>query len=99
MPRISPLSTVSCRFRPADNKLLGSAISITSAVKNQDQAFAGGSFTTDHMNTSLWQVLTQLGTTQFSTDPGGYFDIVAKATAVLANGGDISVEVQYVVNG
>jgi hypothetical protein len=79
-----------------DNKLFGSAVAITAAQKNQDQTFAN-TFTTDHQNLPLWQVLVQLGTTQFSTDPGGYFDIVLKTTSTLANGGDLSIEVQFVV--
>jgi hypothetical protein len=80
----------------ADNKLFGSAVAITAAQKNQDQTFAG-TFTTDHQNLPLWQVLVNLGTTQFSTDPGGNFDILLKTTSTLANGGDISIEVQFVV--
>jgi hypothetical protein len=80
-----------------DNKLFGSAVTITAAQKNQDQTFAN-TFTTDHMNLPLWQVLVNLGTTQFSTDPGGYFDVLLKTTSTLANGGDISIEVQFVVN-
>lgn len=81
----------------ADNKLFGSALTITSAV-NQDQVF-GGTFTTDHQNIPLWQVLNALGSLGWTVDPGGFFDILVKSTATLANGGDLAVEVQYVVDG
>lgn len=82
----------------ADNKLFGSAISLVSAVANVDQVFAG-TFTTDHQNIPLWQVLNALGTLGWTVDPGGFFDILLKTTATLTNGGDIAVEVQYVVDG
>lgn len=83
---------------PADNKLFGSAVSVVSAQKNQDQTFAN-TFTTDHQNIPLWNVLTSLGVTTFSADPGGYFDILLKATATLTSGGDLAIEVRYVVDG
>jgi hypothetical protein len=79
-----------------DNKVFGSAVAIMAAQKNLDITFQN-TFTTDHQNLPLWQVLVQLGTTQFSTDPGGNFDILLKTTSTLANGGDISIEVQFVV--
>lgn len=82
----------------ADNKLFGSAVAITGAVKNQDQVF-GNTFTTDHQNIPLWQVLNALGTLGWTVDPGGFFDILLKTTATMANGGDVAVEVQYVVDG
>lgn len=79
----------------ADNNLFGAAVAITAAQHNQDQTF-GGTFTTAHQNMELWAVLNALGTLGWTEDPGGFFDILAKATAVLANGGDISVEVDFV---
>lgn len=79
----------------ADNKLFGSAVAITAAQKNQDQTFAN-TFTTAMQNLPLWQALVNLGATTFSADPGGFFDIVLKSTATLANGGDIAIEVDYV---
>ncbi len=82
----------------ADNKLFGSGVAITSAVKNQDQTFAN-SFTTDHQNIPLWSVLNSLGTLGWTSDPGGFFDILLKTTATMANGGDVAVEVRYVVDG
>lgn len=86
---------------PADNKLFGSATSLVSAVGTVTAAYAditfGGTFTTDMVNIPLWQVLVNLGATQFSSDPGGFFDILLKSTATITNGGDIAVEVQYCV--
>jgi hypothetical protein len=83
---------------PVDNKLFGSAVAITSAQKQIDITFQN-TYTTALMNVPLWNVLTTLGATQFTADPGGFFDIVCKATAVLANGGDISIQVDFVVDG
>ena len=82
----------------ADNKLFGAATAITSAQKNLDITF-GGTFTTDHQNIPMWQVLNALGTLGWTVDPGGFFDILLKATATMANGGDVAVEVQFVVDG
>lgn len=80
---------------PSDNKLFGSAVAVVSAQKNQDQTFAN-TFTTDHQNIPLWQVLVNLGATQFTADPGGFFDILLKATATVNTGGDLAVEVRFV---
>jgi hypothetical protein len=82
----------------ADNKLFGAAVAMSAAQKNQDQTFAG-SFTTDHQNIPLWQVLNTLGSLGWTSDPGGFFDILVKTTATVTAGGDISIEVQYVVDG
>jgi hypothetical protein len=79
---------------PVDNKLFGAATSLV-AASNADITFSN-TFTTDHMNLPLWQVLVNLGATQFSANPGGFFDIILKSTATITNGGDLHVEVQYV---
>ena len=80
---------------PADNKLFGSATSVVAAAKNVDITFAN-TFTTDHQNLPLWQVLVNLGATQFSANPGGFFDIILKTTTTVTAGGDVALEVQYV---
>lgn len=80
---------------PADNKLFGAAQSLVSAGKNTDVTFAG-TFTTDHQNIPMWQVLVNLGTTQFAADPGGYFDLMLKTTTTVTAGGDVALEIRYV---
>jgi hypothetical protein len=80
---------------PVDNKLFGSALTAVSALKNSDITFSG-TFTTTHQNQPLWQVLVNLGATQFTADPGGFFDIVLKSTATDTSGGDLAIEVDYV---
>lgn len=82
----------------ADNKLFGAAVAMSSAQKNQDQTFAN-TFTTDHQNIPLWSVLNSLGTLGWTGDPGGFFDILVKTTQTVTAGGDISIEVQFVVDG
>ncbi len=82
----------------ADNKLFGAAVAVSSAQKNQDQTFAN-TFTTDHQNIPMWQVLNALGTLGWTSDPGGFFDILLKTTATVTAGGDLAVEVRYVVDG
>jgi hypothetical protein len=79
----------------ADNKLFGAAVAVTSAQANKDVTFTG-SFTTTHQNMELWAVLNALGSLGWTSDPGGFFDILVKATAIMANGGDVSVEVDFV---
>lgn len=80
----------------ADNKLFGAAVSAVSALNNSDVTFSG-TFTTQHQNMELWNVLVSLGATTFSSDPGGFFDIVLKtAGATDTNGGVLAIEVDYV---
>jgi hypothetical protein len=80
----------------ADNKLFGAAVSLATAIKNQDQTFAN-TFTIQHQNTPLWAVLVALGTTQFTTNPGGMFDFIIKlTTGISVASGTIGLEVDYV---
>jgi len=81
---------------PVDNKLFGAAQSFTSTAKNSDITF-NNTFTTLHQNLPLWQVLVNLLATQFTADPGGYFDIIAKVTTLLTvTFGNTGIEVDYV---
>ncbi|HEX9213174.1 MAG TPA: hypothetical protein VF901_21915 [Bradyrhizobium sp.] len=82
---------------PVDNKMFGSATALTATTKvNADITFAN-TFLAAHQNLPLWQVLVNLLATQFTADPGGYFDIVAKlTTALTVTAGVISMEVDYV---
>lgn len=82
----------------ADNKLFGAAVAMASAAKNSDVTFSG-TFTTDHQNIPMWQVLNALGSLGWTVDPGGFFDILVKTTATVTAGGDIAIEVQFVVDG
>jgi hypothetical protein len=79
----------------ADNKLFGSAVSAVAANNNTDVTFTG-TFTTQFQNMELWNVLVTLGATTFSSDPGGFFDILLKSTATDTNGGNLGIEVDYV---
>jgi hypothetical protein len=85
---------------PADNKLFGAASTLitTSATHPPliDATFQG-TFTFAHQNLPLWQVLVNLGCTQFLSDPGGFFDIVFKlTTAITVAGGNVNVMVDFV---
>jgi hypothetical protein len=83
---------------PVDNKLFGSATVLTAALKNSDITFAN-TFTPVHQNLPLWQVLVNLGATQFTADPGGFFDIVGKlTTALTVAAGQFAIEVDYVID-
>lgn len=82
---------------PADNKLFGAAASLigTATPTLQDKTFQG-TFTFAHQNIPLWQVLVNLGCTQFIADPGGFFDIVVKlTTAITVAGGNVDIMVDY----
>jgi hypothetical protein len=87
---------------PVDNKLFAAAFALTSARNQLDILLAGlnttgGIFTLAHMNLPLWQVLVNLGCTQFTADPGGFFDIAAKlTTALTVTAGLFALECDYV---
>jgi hypothetical protein len=84
---------------PVDNKLFGAAVSLVAASAGNgytEQTF-GGTFTTDMTNIPLWQVLVNLGATQFTADPGGFFDILVKTTTTVTAGGDVAIMVVYCV--
>lgn len=80
---------------PVDNKLFGAAQSLVLASVRTDFTFKG-TFTQAHQNLPLWSVLVGLGATQFSADPGGFFDIHVKITTTITTGGVLGCEVYYV---
>lgn len=81
----------------ADNKLFGAAVSAVSQLKNSDVTFSG-TFTSAHKNIPLYQVLLNLGTTDWvSGDPGGFFDLILKSTATDTSGGNLELMVYYVM--
>jgi hypothetical protein len=80
---------------PADNKLFGGAQSLVLAGVNTDFTFKG-SFTPAMQNMPIWKALVSLGATQFTSDPGGFFDIFVKITTGITTGGTLSAEVNFV---
>jgi hypothetical protein len=80
---------------PADNKLFGAAQSLVLAGVNTDFTFKG-TFTPAMQNMPIWKALVGLGATQFSSDPGGFFDIFVKITTGVTTGGILSAEVNFV---
>ena len=83
----------------ADNKLFGAGVSAVSALKHSDVTFSG-TFTSAHKNLPLYQVLLNLGTSDWSSgDPGGFFDFILKSTATDTNGGNLELQVEYVMGG
>jgi hypothetical protein len=81
----------------ADNKLFGAAQAIFTAVASVpfEVTFAG-TFTPAMMNIPMWQNLVTLGATQFSADPGGYFDIWVRVTTAVTTGGLLMAKLEYV---
>lgn len=85
---------------PADNKLFGAAATLI-AQTQVDKTFSN-TFTPAMQNTPLWQVLVNLGCTQFNSpagvpqDPGGFFDLVIKLTTGITTGGTIALECDFV---
>ena len=79
---------------PVDNKLFGAAASLV-AQTNVNVTFSN-TFTAAMSNLPLWQALVNLGATQFTTDPGGYFDILLKVTTAITTGGVLAIKVDYV---
>jgi len=81
---------------PADNKLFGAAQSLVIANVRTDFTFKG-TYTAAHQNLPIWQVLVNLGATQFTADPGGFFDLYVKiTTAITTSNGNLIGEVWYV---
>lgn len=80
---------------PVDNKLFGAGQSLVALTTRTDFTFKG-TFLPAHQNIPLWQVLVNLGATQFTADPGGFFDLLIKLTVAVTTGGVVSGEVWYV---
>lgn len=83
---------------PVDNKLFGAALSLVATVAAGPivpNAFKG-TFTPAMQNIPMWQNLVTLGATQFTSDPGGCFDILVRITTGITTGGTLSCEVRYV---
>lgn len=86
---------------PADNRLFGAALDVSGALPSSGNGFFeltfANSFTLDHRNIPLWQVLVQLGCTQFTSNPGGMFDLMLKTTSTWPNAvTNMALEVVYV---
>ena len=80
---------------PADNKLFGAAQSLVGTGQAVNQTWLG-TFTQKMSNEPLWQALVDLGCTQFTSDPGGFFDIYFKVTTAITTGGVLACKVDYV---
>jgi hypothetical protein len=85
---------------PVDNKMFGAAQALTAAIVIPPREITyntSGTFTTVMKNLPLWQAFVNLGATQFTADPGGYFDIVGKATTAPTVTNTIAdIQVDYV---
>lgn len=81
---------------PADNKLFGAAQSLVGTGQRVDFTFKG-TYTPAMQNITMWQNLVTLGATQFTTDPGGFFDLYVKITTTITTGGILGAEVHYIV--
>lgn len=81
---------------PVDNKLFGAARNMAAQSRVDITFLATSTFTFAHQNLPLWQVLVNLGATQFIADPGGFFDIVAKSVVTDTVAGSINLEVKFV---
>lgn len=80
---------------PVDNKLFGAAQSLVLSSTRTDFTYKN-TFTPAMQNVPIWQVLVNLGATQFTKDPGGFFDLFVKVTTTITTGGILAAEVYYV---
>lgn len=83
---------------PVDNKLFGAAKSLVATIAAGPiiaNAYQG-TFTPAMQSIPMWQNLVTLGATQFTADPGGYFDILVRITTAITTGGTLSCELRYV---
>lgn len=81
---------------PVDNKIFGAAQSLVLAGVNTDFTFKNTAWTPAMANMPIWKALVALGATQFTADPGGYFDIFVKITTAVTTGGILAAEVNFV---
>lgn len=82
---------------PVDNKLFGAAQTLFGVTGFNDFTFRNAAFTPAMMNIPMWANLVALGTTQFVTDPGGFFDIYVKITTAITTGGFLAAKMEYIV--
>jgi hypothetical protein len=81
----------------ADNKLFGAAVPIFVAGGTGPVEFTfKGTFTPPMCNIPMWSNLVSLGATQFTADPGGFFDILLKVTTTITTGGFLMGKLEYV---
>lgn len=80
---------------PADNQLFGAAQSLVLAGVNTDFTFKG-TYLPAMQNIPMWNNLVGLGATQFTADPGGFFDIYVKITTTITTGGVLAGTVDYI---
>jgi hypothetical protein len=80
---------------PADNKLFGAAQSLVLAGVNTDFTFKG-TYLPAMQNIPMWNNLVGLGATQFTADPGGFFDLYVVITTTITTGGVLSGTVSFV---
>ena len=77
----------------SNNKLFGAAQSILAGL-NTDLTYANiTNFPLGSINIPLWSVLG------YTSDPGGWFDIVAYLTTAVTTGGTLELKVDYTVPG
>lgn len=89
---VSLQSTVP-QISAANNKLFGAAQSILAAL-NVNLTYANlTNYPLGSENKPLWLVLG------YTTDPGGFFDIVAYVTTAVTTGGTLMLKVDYTVPG
>jgi hypothetical protein len=68
----------------------GNAISVAAAVTPTDITNQSGTYTLDKRNQPIWQAAG------LTTDPGGYFDVVATVTTAITTGtGRLGVDVRW----
>ncbi len=72
-----------------DQDFFASAVDVSSAVRASDITNESGTYTLDKRIQPLWQAVG------LSSDPGGYFDIVATSTATINTGALFGVSVAY----
>jgi hypothetical protein len=82
---------------PVDNKMFGSAQTLFGLTAGIYAEFTfKGTFTPPMQNIPMWNNLVGLGATQFTTDPGGFFDIYVKITTGITTGGFLGGLLEYV---
>lgn len=74
-----------------DADLFAAGVSVATALDRQDVTNQSGSYDLVKREQPLWQAVG------LNSNPGGAFDIVITPTAVMANGGRIGLQVDFLV--
>jgi hypothetical protein len=86
-------ANVAASATPISAAFFASAVSLVSALGKTDILNESGTYTVDKRNKPIWEAAG------LSSDPGGFFDIVATTTATITTGALMGISVEFISAG